>query len=81
MTKANNEVYFHEDDYCQQEILPLAALDFCRNQITEIDAFATNHQAPGGIGWTEMYMREDSPEKLSDLGITFESFRAIWNIN
>lgn len=77
MIDANNEVYFHEDDYCQQEILPLAALDFCRNQITEIDEFATSHKVPGGIGWTEMFMRENSPEKLSDLGITFELFRAI----
>jgi hypothetical protein len=48
MTKGCNEVYFHEDDYCQQEVLPLTALDFCSKQIKEIDEFAVAHLAPGG---------------------------------
>lgn len=77
MNNANNDVYFHEDEYCQQEILPASALDFCRNQLTEIDEFATEHQAPGGVGWTKMYLREDSPQKLSDLNITKEAFRSV----
>ena len=73
----NDEVYFHEDDYCQQEILPAAALDFCRSEIVEIDEFASEHRAPDGAGWTEAFLRDDSPAKLSDLGITAEQFRAI----
>ena len=76
MTNADNEIYFHEDDYCQQEILPLAALDFCRNQIAEIDEFAAAHQAPDGIGWTDVFMREDSPGKIAEFGITLELLRA-----
>ena len=75
MPKAMDEVYFHEDDYCQQELLPLSAMEFCGQQITEIDEFATAHKAPDGVGWTEMYMREDSPKKLVDLGITVSTLR------
>ena len=75
MPDVMNEVYFHEDDYCQQELLPLAAMEFCRQQITEIDDFSAAHQAPGGMGWTDMFMREESPESLINLGISVATLR------
>lgn len=75
MPESINEAYFHEDDYCQQEILPLGALEFCRQQIDQIDEFAAAHKAPEGVGWTEMFIRKDSPEKLVDVQIPLTSFR------
>lgn len=76
MHESINEVYLHEDDYCQQEILPLGALEFCRQQIDQIDEFAAAHKVPEGVGWTEMFMREDSPEKLVDMRIPLAAFRS-----
>ena len=77
MTKSVSEAYVHEDDYGQQEILPLASLDFCRQQIAEQDEFSKSHQAPDGNGWTEVYVRSESPQKLSDVGIPIAEFRRL----
>ena len=38
------KIYFHEDDYCQLEVLPLAARQFCLQEMGEIDAFAEEHR-------------------------------------
>ena len=67
-----DELYFHEDDYCQQELLPLAAMEFCKQQISEIDEFSAAHQVPGGMGWTDLFVRKDSADKLVDLEITLD---------
>ena len=70
-------VFFPEDDYCRQEILPAAALDYCRSEIAKIDAFAREHQAQDGIGWTDIYIRDKAPQPLVDLNITREQFAEI----
>ena len=31
------KIYFHEDDYCQLEVLPLSAEQFCRREMGEIE--------------------------------------------
>ncbi len=67
------EAYFHEDDYCQIEVLPIEALKFCQMQIEEITNFSKKHQS--GAGWDDMFLREDSPRKLSELGITLAEIR------
>jgi len=51
-------VYFHEDDFCQIEILPSENLAFCLKQAGCIAEFADEHRA--GIGFSDMYMREDA---------------------
>ncbi len=33
-------VYFHEDDYCQQEILPLSNKAVCLKEMDEINGFS-----------------------------------------
>lgn len=67
------EAYFHEDDEGQVQLLPLDNLQHCLSQIGEQQAFADTHQS--GAGWTEMYVREAAPSKLSALGITGEQLR------
>lgn len=67
------EAYFHEDEYCQIEILPIEALKFCQMQIEAIANFSKAHQS--GAGWDDMYLREESPRKLSELGITLSEIR------
>lgn len=62
------EIYFHEDDYCQQQILPASEGAFARTELERISDFSREHQAPGGIGWTDMYLREDPSRGLDALG-------------
>jgi hypothetical protein len=67
------EAYFHEDDYCQIEILPLDNLGFCLKQAETIADFSEAHRS--GIGWDAMYMREENPSKLASMGITINALR------
>lgn len=67
------EAYFHEDDEGQVQLLPLDNLQHCLQQMGEQQAFADAHQS--GAGWSEMYVREAAPSKLSALGITAEQLR------
>lgn len=57
------ETWFHEDDYCQVELLPLANEDFCRRQLAEIQSFSARHRSE--FGWTEMYVRKAAPVTLA----------------
>lgn len=54
--------YFHEDDYCQVEILPVENLSFYKRQAREIEDFADEHRE--GVGFTDMYVREKKPIPL-----------------
>src|SRR5689334_6677593 len=69
------EIYFHEDDYCQIEILPISNWRHCAEQMGEIETFSEAHKAPGGVGWTEMYMRPDNPVSLSQAKLSLDSFK------
>jgi hypothetical protein len=71
---AKREIYFHEDDYCKQELLPREALPFAEAQVKQIDEFADAHRAPSGLGWTEIYTRKDSPVGFRTLGMKKEDF-------
>ena len=62
------EAYFHEDDYCQTELLPIANLQHCRDQLGEIESFSAQHKSE--FGWTDMYVRPDAPQTLADCRIT-----------
>ena len=66
--------FFHEDDYCQVEVLPTSSADYCRSEMGRIDEFAEAHRA--GMGFTDIYMRGESPVPLSALGITVTEMRA-----
>ena len=57
------EAYFHEDDYCQTELLPIANYKHCRDQLGEIVSFSARHETE--FGWTDMYLRKDAPTTLA----------------
>ncbi|HEY6842632.1 MAG TPA: hypothetical protein VI391_00560 [Thermoanaerobaculia bacterium] len=61
-------LFFHEDDYCQQELVPLAARDYCVAQMKEIETFSDAHPAGEG-GASEMYIRKDPPHTLKELSL------------
>jgi hypothetical protein len=71
--KPQRTIYFHEDDYCQIEILPLSNWDYCVNEIKKIDEFSEAHKAE--IGWTDIYLRKEEPESLMNFSITVSDFK------
>lgn len=66
-------IYFHEDDYCQIEILPLSLWNYCIEEMKKIDEFSAAHQAQ--IGWTDIYLRKENPKSLGDLNISVDNFK------
>lgn len=69
------EIYYHEDDYCQIEILPISNWQHCTQQMGEIQAFSNAHKTPNGLGWTGVYIRPDSAVELRDSGLTITALR------
>jgi len=58
--------FFHEDDYCQVEVLPASARGYCLTEMGRIDEFAEAHW--DGAGFTGMYVRGQPPMPLASLG-------------
>lgn len=54
----------------QLEILPASEAAWCRQQFSEIAAFAARHEHPGG-GWTDVYRRPPAPRLIQHLAIAF----------
>lgn len=74
---AKREIYFHEDDYCQQELLPYEALAFAESEVKKIAEFDQAHRVPGGAGWTDVYVRQKPSMTFRALGMTKEDLDAI----
>lgn len=74
---SKREIYFHEDDYCQQELLPRDALAYAEAEVMRIADFAEAHRAPDDAGWTDMYVRPKPPVNFRALGVNKEDFDAI----
>jgi hypothetical protein len=66
------ELYFHEDDYCQLELVAEANGRWCAEQMGRIDEFAAAHKAE--VGWTDILVRSESPTPLSSLAISRSQF-------
>lgn len=66
-------IYFHEDDYCQIEILPFSLWDYCVDEMEKIDEFSKDHKTE--FGWSDIYLRNNSPGFLSDLSIPVGVFK------
>lgn len=71
MDKQKRIAFFHEDDYCQKEILPLTAKNFCLKQMGEINDFSQEHQLESGL-FTDIFIRENSPHGIEELGLCSE---------
>lgn len=60
--------YFHEDDYCQLEVLPLTAKAYCLKEMGQIEAFVGKLQDEGA-GFSDIYLRGDSPHSMEELSL------------
>lgn len=69
-----DSAFFHEDDYCQVELLPASACGYCLAEMGRIDEFAEAHR--DGAGFTDMYFRGDPPVPLASLGTTLSEWDA-----
>ena len=70
--KSKRKIYFHEDDYCQQQFLPIENQEWVNSERTNIEEFSDKHKSESGFGWNEIYVRKDSTISLKDLKITVE---------
>lgn len=75
MDKQKRIAFFHEDDYCQKEILPLTAKNYCLQQMGEINDFAQEHQSGDG-SFTDIFIRENTSHGIEELGLRSEQLNA-----
>lgn len=78
MDKQKRIAFFHKDDYCQREILPLTAKNFCLKQMGEINDFSQEHQLESGL-FTDIFIRENTPHGIEELGLCSEQLNAALN--
>ena len=66
------EVYYHEDDYCQLELVAESNSQWCAEQMGQIDEFAAAHKEE--VGWTDIYVRSSNPMPLCSMNISRSGF-------
>jgi hypothetical protein len=69
------EAYFHEDDYCQIQVLPISNWNSCLSQLKKIKKFSDEHF--DGIGWTDVYIRDENFQGLASLNISTKDLTSI----
>ncbi len=69
--KSPRELFVHEDDWGQIEVLPAACRAWCAAEFARIGDFAAAHAAGGDGGWTDIYMRAEAPVTLASLHLPF----------
>ena len=74
--KTARELFVHEDDWGQIEVLPAACRAWCEAEFARIDAFASAHAAGGDGGWTDLYVRAEAPMTLASLRLPFAETNA-----
>ena len=67
-----DEVYLHEDFYCQVELLPIENLHELETENEKIDEFANEHF--DGAGYTDIYSRSKQKVETSKRNIQLDEF-------
>jgi hypothetical protein len=71
------EIFVDEDEYGEIEVLPAAMAEWCRDELARIAAFADAHRAPGGLGWTDIYLRPPAPRPLAEVRLPLAATAAV----
>lgn len=71
------EIYFHEDDYCQQQLLPASEKGSASDELAKISDFSKAHAAPNGVGWTDVYVREGTGAGFDTLRMNRSQFEEL----
>ena len=69
---SSDEVYLHEDFYCQVELLPDENSSELESENEKIEEFANEHF--DGTGFTDVYARDEHKIKTSDRNINLSDF-------
>ncbi len=69
---ARRELFVHEDDWGQIEVLPSACAAWCEDEFSRIAAFSAAHREPHGYGWTDVYRHPQPPRTLADIRMPFD---------
>jgi len=68
-SRPQRELFVHEDDWGQIEVLSAACAAWCEAEIARIDRFARDHASADGTGWSDMYVRSNAPVTLESVRI------------
>lgn len=78
MHLADRSIFFHEDDFCQIELLPKGNLDWCRKQMKEIENFKEDSQTGEAIeGFTDLFVRKAVKKELQAQEISSEELAGL----
>lgn len=68
---------FIDDDVVGDiEVLPASTAGWCAEQMARIAEFAAAHEAPGGTGWNDVYVRPPPPAEVEGLALWFDDTAA-----
>lgn len=73
--KDESRLYFHEDFYCQVELLPRENFSDLEQENEKIEDFAQKHS--DGFGFTDIYVRNGQKIKTSDRKIELGDFEKV----
>ena len=71
------EFYLHEDDWAMIDLVPEENRVRAADATEEARAFGEAHRAPGGVGWTDMYVTPEMPISFGERGVTLPALRAL----
>lgn len=71
-----SNVYFHEDDYCQIEILPIENMEFCLKQADLMSNLAEAHKTD--LGYTDVFVRKSNPTLIYDKKLLITSLEKVF---
>lgn len=63
-------IHVHEDDEGMRNLYPLAVRAEVEEDVAAAAAFADEHRAPSGVGWTDIYMVTPPTTGYAELGLT-----------
>tara|TARA_B100000768_G_C11090911_1_gene294903 strand:- start:53 stop:610 length:558 start_codon:yes stop_codon:yes gene_type:complete len=70
--KKGTSTYFHEDFYCQVELLPIENLEYLNNENVEVNNFSQEHL--DGNGFTDLYERNNNKFDTASKSIDISEF-------
>jgi hypothetical protein len=65
-----DELYYHEDDYCGTELVPMENEQFIKNEQDEIFTFSEEHKVSDGI-YSDVFIKNETPKKLEEYEIDY----------
>ena len=71
------EFYLHEDDWGMIDLVPEENRLRAAAATDESRSFGEQHRAPGGIGWTDVYVTPEMPISFAERALTLDGLRAL----